>query len=124
MSAGNFEWKVYASNSGVNYPIRVQPETSELVIDGVTNSQPIGDPLPGAQPIRVGAGRRQAGVAPRKIRVRFTGDGPDGYEAQGTHSVVVFREQTFNDYTVVPGLTGTYLGEPVRVVGCSPENPL
>lgn len=121
MSAGVFKTSKYADNSGIIYRIRIQEETEELVIDDVANDPPTGSPLPGSGWARVSGGTRQLGVYPRKIAVKFTGGVPAGYKEGGTHYVPVLKRETLGDYTVVAGLTGTYLGHPVIVVGMSPE---
>ena len=121
MSAGPFKTSKYADNSGIIYRIRIQEETENLVIDGTTNEPPTGSPLPGSGWARVSGGTRQLGVYPRKIGVKFTGAVPDGYKAGGTHYIPVLKRESLGDYTTVAGLTGTYLGKPVIVVGMSPE---
>lgn len=121
MSAGSFKNSKYADNSGIIYRIRIQPETEELVIDNVPNDPPSGSPLPGSGWAKVAGGTRQRGVYPRKIGVKFTGSVPDGYKPGGTHYIPVLKRESLGDYTVVEGLTGTYLGHDVIVVGMSPE---
>jgi hypothetical protein len=121
MSAGPFKLSKYQTNSQTIHPIKIQEETEELVIDGVTNSPPALNYGPGAQWVRVSGGTRQLGIHPRKIGVRFTGDVPDGYAEGQTYYIPVLTEAAFNDYTITTGLTGTYLGEAVVVVGNSPE---
>jgi len=42
MSAGKFEATRYRSNNGINYAVRVQEETPNLVLGGQTNNPPTG----------------------------------------------------------------------------------
>lgn len=121
MSAGSFVLSKYQTNSQTVHPIKIQPETAELVIDGVTNSPPALDYGPGAQWVRVSGGTKQLGIHPRKIGIRFTGTPPTGYAEGQTYYVPVLTEAAFNDYTITTGLTGTYLGVACVVVGNSPE---
>lgn len=121
MSAGHFKLSKYATNSGTIHPIKIQEETEDLVIDGVSNDPPVLNYGPGAQWVRVSGGTKQLGIHPRKIGIRFTGAVPDGYAEGQTYYVPVLTEAAFNDYTITTGLTGTYLGKPIVVVGNSPE---
>lgn len=120
MSAGNFVIKRYqASIDPANYhPIRIQPETEALDIGGVTNAEPPGalNAYPSAQ---VSQGKRSLGLNARTVTVKFDGAGPATYKAQGTIRLPWLNATTFN--AIVKGATGTYLGQPITVVGTSPE---
>ncbi len=77
MSAGLFELSTYESNEGDLYPIRIQPETLQLNINGA-NAAPTGEPDQ-AVSARARKSRRAYGVGARTVRVRFTAAAPTGY---------------------------------------------
>ncbi len=73
MSAGKFDLNgKYESNAGNVYRCRPQPETSGLVINGVTNSYPGGAVTPGIGSQTLRKGKRELGIIPRTVTVRFT----------------------------------------------------
>ena len=118
MSAGAFEVSRYTDDGGNIYPIRIQPETSGLVIGAVTN-----DPNPAAATqqtfARARKNRNQYGVGARSIRVRFTSVLPTGYKADQLYQIPILQAATWSGIT--PSDTGTYLGQDVIVVSKSPE---
>lgn len=120
MSAGVFEVKSYAASykANTNHPITVQPETLTLVIGGNTNGDAIGainNPISAV----ISRGKRQFGLRPRTVTIKFTGDVPEGYEDAGVITLPYLQTAGFDD--IVRGTTGTYLGKPIRVVGKSAE---
>lgn len=122
MSAGIFDTFTYEDNNGVKRPIKLQPETiSDLIIGGTANDEAAGDPDVNTDYVRVSGGTRQAGVYPRKIGIRFTGNGPAGYKAGSTHYVVVPDPANFAAMVNPRAQTGTYLGAACVVIGSSPE---
>jgi len=120
MSSGRFLDAQYEDNLGDVHPIKIQPETAALVIEGVTNTIPA-IPAGGlvAPTVKVSGGKGQRGITARRIAVRFGIDPPAGYLAFATHYVVWLQGDTFPD--PLPRPTGTYLGAPVTVVGSSGE---
>jgi hypothetical protein len=120
MSAGSFVIKRYQATADTDnyHPIRIQPETEALEIDGVTNAEPPGaiNAYPSAQ---VSKGRRSIGLNARMVTVRFDGAGPANYQAQGTIRLPWLNAATFAD--IRRGQSGTYLTQPITVVGVSPE---
>lgn len=121
MSAGKFEITFYESTdlSGAIMPIKIQPETALLFINGTANTAPAG---PATIPlrVRVSGGNSEYGVKPRKVTVAFTDQGalPDGYSGDAL-TVPVLTAAAYAQYTV--GSTGTYLGSPVQVISRLPE---
>lgn len=120
MSAGRFEDGKYQASGGGIFACRAQPESKQLVLNGVSNAYPAGD-VDQPYPIRLRVGKRTRGLVPRTVTVRFTGAVPAGYLEGGTHEVVVFQNTTFASYTETAGQTGTYLGSPVVMVGQYPK---
>lgn len=120
MSQGAFENGRYQASRDPNniHRIRVQPETKALVIDGVTNAYPSGatNAYPSA---KVSGGRREIGLLARKVSIRFTGTAPTGYKQGGTIVLPWFVAATFN--SLVEGQTGTYLGDPIELIGTTAE---
>ena len=120
MSAGNFTSTFYqtsADNGSYVLTCRVQPETLQASINGTTNS---GHPGPATAPgsATISQGRRTAGVNMRYVTLQWTGAKPTDYEGL-TVRIPVLRSATFAQWTL--GETGTYLGQPVKVVGRTAE---
>lgn len=125
MSAGNFEFTRYQSNTLPGDPImiaRVQPETLGLVLGGAAN-EPGGATVTLPLRVNISGNANSLGVKPRTVTLRWTGAAPATYSAGGVLKVPVMSEALWD--AVDPGITtGTYLGQPVRVVGKSPERSL
>lgn len=121
MSAGAFSDVFYESTEldGAILNARVQPETLELTINSVANSGATG-PADFPLLVNISGGRREYGVKPRKVTIRFTDDSdlPDGYTGDDL-IIPVLTPTAYAAYA--PGNTGTYLGSPVRVVSRTPE---
>lgn len=123
MSAGSFVRVAYQASYNVAaiHPIRVQPETLQLSVTiggtAVVNTAAAGAITTPAG-VRVSAGRRSRGVNARLIRIRFSGVTPDGYQANSTITLPALNAALLG---APNGATGTYLGQPIVVVGTSPE---
>lgn len=124
MSAGAFLNTGYEAESGTIFPIRVQPESLTLTLNGTANDAPAAAPainLPSAQ---VGKGRRAIGVNARLVRFKITdATPPAGYKADGLLTLPVLQIATYTAYG--KGQTGTYTlngtAYAVAYVGKSPE---
>jgi hypothetical protein len=119
MSAGEFVIANYDSSEvGFAMPVRVQPETLLLFVNGIANA---------SSPTPVGIGlfaqvtknRNAYGVGCRNVTVRWTGAPPAGYKAGEALRIPVMTEAAYATY--VPGSTGTYLGSPVVIVSRTNE---
>lgn len=121
MSAGEFEVSRYnlsVENGGGIAPIRVQPETLQATINGVANDPPTGAvTLPVF--VKVSKTRREYGIGPRKVLLRFPDGAFDDYTGDDIE-IPVLQASTAAAWT--NGQTGTYLGQNVEVVGRSPES--
>lgn len=123
MSAGTFVTSRYETNSpglaGAIMPIRVQPETILLTINGVGNDPPAGgSTLPLF--VQVSASDNEYGVKPRKATLRFTSGAPTGYSGQDVS--VPLLNPAIAAAAATPGATGTYLLADVEVVSTKPED--
>lgn len=118
MSAGNFQTARYVDNDGGEWAIRVQPETLALSIGGNTNSGGSGSGQTNGY-VRVSNRRRQFGLTPRKVSIRFTGAVPDGYSGDPISGLPLLNSAIYDAAT--PLATGTYLGEDIEVVSRSDE---
>ncbi len=117
MSAGEFQYSRYESNTGTIYRIRVQPETLQATI-GSANAAPTGA-IDGQGTVRVGGGNRQFGIKARSVTVKFTADPPDNYAENQLYRIPILQETLWDAINL--GDTGTYLGTAIEVVGKSPE---
>jgi len=129
MSAGEFIRSFYevdyAPGTAI-HPIRVQEETLDCVIGGVQNES---DAVAATNPIRakVGKGKREIGLGPRMVTLKFTGgsgDPPTGGAPEGYTGDNVTIPALTKDFAAActEGATGTYLGANVEVVSLSPED--
>ena len=120
MSAGNFDSEgKYEADNGLIYKCRPQPETKDLSFsgDGGANTYPAGSTDEGVGSIKLSKGRRELGVVPRRVRVKWTA-APTGeiadYGGIGSQFIVpVFDPDKFSAYQ--EGSTGTYLGVACRL---------
>lgn len=124
MSAGAFiKNAIYQDNFGNLYPIRVQPETLALTINGVANAQAAGPLPPNLPSVSVSRGRQSNGVNAKLVRIAFTTVTPPGYLANGTIALPVLTNAAFAAYS--PGQTGMYTlngtAYDVEVVGRTTE---
>jgi len=113
MSAGNYLDAFYTSDLINVHPIRIQPETAALVIDGVTNTIPAG---PADFPIsaKVSGGKRQLGLTARSVTVKWTTTPPTGYDDEGEITLPWLDPTTW--LGLAKEQTGTYLTQGVTVV--------
>lgn len=110
MSAGAFQVSKYEADSGDIHPIRVQPET----IAALSNAAPAGAVNSSISAV-VSLTRRQRGLRPRYVSVKFSGALPDGYAANTIYRLPILTEAVFDGLNI--GGTGTYLGNPIVIVG-------
>jgi hypothetical protein len=120
MSAGAFSLLKYETNDLRIAPIRAQPETAQLTLNGVINVSAGGSKTPGITLAKVSGSRRAYGLHARKVSVRFlTAPTSGGYLANGIVSLPVFSRAVWDQYS--DGDEGTYLGGTVRFAGKSEE---
>lgn len=110
MSAGAFTISKYEADSGAIHPIRVQPET----ITAFSNAAPAGAVTSSISAV-VSLTRRQRGLRPRYISIKFTGALPEGYAAGTIYKLPILTEAVYDGLAI--GGTGTYLGSPVTIIG-------
>lgn len=121
MSAGNFvrsRYETSSENGGGIHPIRVQPETLALTIDGTANAATTSD-IDRQTTARANKSSTAYGVGARAVVLEFTGAAPDGYSGDPVR-VPVLTPDAFLAYQV--GQTGTYLGAAVEVISRIAEN--
>lgn len=118
MSAGAFLRTKYQSDSGTIYAIRVQPETVAANIGGA-NTAPAGA-IDGEGSVKARGGSREIGIKARKVRVKFTGAVPDGYKPDTVLEIPILTPSVYQ--SIGTNATGTYLGQPVEVVGKTNES--
>lgn len=118
MSAGGFERSKYELDGGATIvPVRVQPETLLLTIDGTANSAPAGN-VTLSVTAYTRKSSRQYGIGCRSVSVSWNAAPPAGYEDENL-SIPVLTVAAFAAMNV--GDTGTYLGQPVTVVSKKSE---
>lgn len=121
MSAGPFLRGFYETEVGNIAPIRLQPETAALSLDGSTNAIPAGPSTAGFPSAQVSRGRRSIGVNARLVRVQFApGAAPTGYKEGVAIALPWFQADSFANLPT--GATGTYLGSSVTLVGKTAES--
>lgn len=120
MSDGNFIYSNYFSAlTGNTHPIRIQPESGALVINGVTNTAPAGPPDDPRQ-AQVTA-RRGIGLFAAKVGIRVTAQGTSNFDVGRTFYVPWLNSATLASVIEPKFQSGTYQGATVRVTGYSPE---
>jgi hypothetical protein len=117
---GSYVFSGYASTDDPArvYPIRVQPETIALVINGISNDAPSGGTTEQVS-ARVSGRRRTYGCNARTVAVQFTGTPPSGYKPGQTIHLPILKPDVFAD--IVKNQTGSYLSAAIRVIGKKPE---
>ena len=108
MSAGDFEIGKYESNTtGSIHPIRVQPETKALTVNGTANAYPAGttDTPVSAQSSQ---SRRSLGVNARSVTIKFPTTAPTGYKVGEPIRLPWFTP--FPTPAFIKGQAVTYLG--------------
>jgi hypothetical protein len=119
MSSGAFTLSKYEANDGTIYAVKIQPETLDLSL-GSANAAPTG-PIDGPVLAKVSKTKRAYGVGCRKVSFKFTAETPPaGYSKGQVLSLPVLKPTLWN--TLKTGVTGTYLGGAVVVVGTSAES--
>lgn len=121
MSAGPFEISKYQAEYDAGdqiHPIRVQPETIALTLDGVTNA-PVTAAKTNSISAQVSKGRRSIGLNARMVRIKFTETTPEGYKPDGVITLPLLNVSI--KAKAGRGTVGTYLTLPIVVVGSSAE---
>lgn len=116
MSAGSFSTAFYEmseENGGFVLRCRVQPETLAASISSTANAG-VSGPATAPGSATISQGRRTAGVNMRYVTLRWTAAKPTGYDGD-TVKIPVLDPAVFAEWTL--GATGTYLSQPVEVVG-------
>ncbi len=122
MSAGAFIRSRYQANNDEVHPIRIQPETETLIIQGLPNEPPAVLPT---QKIyaKVSGGKREFCLTPRSVTIVFNDiDPPGGYLDNSPIKLPILTQTVWDQ--ILPGATGTYLGKTIEVVSRSPEYPI
>jgi len=121
MSAGPFETRRYKADDGAVAPIKVQPETMTLNINGQANSS-VADATTTKYYARSSGGCREIGMRARKVNFKFD-TAPTPYKQDAILSLPWFDPATFAD--IAGGLPGTYVvngsAEDITVVSTSGE---
>ena len=123
MSAGAFSNINYESNEGGIHPIRIQPETASLSVDGTPNNAPTGDLTSKIRASVSGSPRSNALIA-RQVTVTFgitPGSYPEGYKPGSSIPLPWLVKSTFDAIKVPTDCT--YLGIPARCTGKRGERP-
>jgi hypothetical protein len=122
MSTGSFVDSIYQSNkpSSNLHPIKVQPETLTLTLDGTANTAPAG---PTTSELRAfsSSRKRRGAVNARKVGLEVTSAGPNEYKVGSQIYVPWLDPDTFYTVTLGDNITGTYNGAGVKVIGSSEE---
>lgn len=118
MSSGGFSRSKYELDGSAQIvPVRVQPETILLDIDGTTNAEPAGNvTLSVTAYTRKSA--RQYGIGCRSITIAWNAGPPANYEDENL-SIPILTVAAFAAINV--GDTGTYLGTACTVVSKKSE---
>ena len=118
--SGSYVFSGYSSTDAPAkiYPIRVQPETIALVINGISNDAPTGGTTETVS-ARASGRRRQFGVNARTVSIQFSGTPPTGYKAGQTIRLPILTPDVWNG--IVKNQSGNYLGSAIRVVSKTPE---
>lgn len=117
MSSGAFSLVGYAADYGTGtavHPIKVQPETLALVINGEANDGAATSTITNPISAIVSKSRRGYGLHPRLVSFRFTGTPPSGYLANQTYRLPLVNKDIAAE--AVTGATGTYLTVAIQVV--------
>lgn len=118
MSTGAFERSKYSTDEGVVHSCRVQPETFTFTVAGQANAEPV-TPITGVGSARMSSSARRLGINARTVRFEFNA-GFEEYEEGSTLALPVLIKANWDAYK--PGLTGTYQGAAITVIGRSQEN--
>lgn len=116
MSSGAFvssKYQATSDNGGGIYSVRLQPETLALTLGGVTNAAPAGE-VDKDTSAYVGGSTRRYGMHCAIVYLKFN-TAPTGYKQDVVIALPLLT--TAIRAVVKRGVTGTYLGENVTVVG-------
>lgn len=119
MSAGPYISSFYSSNkTGLIHPIRIQPETLTLTVEGTANAAPTG---PADIPVSasVSAGKRSLGLNARTVTFKFPTGAPSGYKDDSPITLPWLNPATFDP--IARGNSVSYLGSTGVVQGTSAE---
>lgn len=120
MSAGAYINSFYNSNkTGDVHPIRIQPETLALTVDGVANAAAAG---PAGSPIsaQVSQSKRALGLNARTVTIKFPTAAPAGYKVDSPITLPwLAGVSDFDGF--VKGDTVSYLGATGELVGTTGE---
>lgn len=122
MSAGVFTDSRYKSDDNLVFPVRVQPETLQLVLDTATNTATSDDVGAGLPTLVTRKSRKGFGVHPRFVTIKLTADGAGAkadYKEGTQHRVPILQKAMWQ--SLVKGDVGTYLGIACEVVSKTPE---
>lgn len=119
MSAGGFLKAIYETDAGNKVNVKIQPETLDAVIGGVTNNSASGPLTAGFPSAKVGAGRRTIGINCRLVRIKFTA-AKAGYKVDAPLTIPALTPAFYNACTT--GATGTYLDTACEVIGRTGED--
>lgn len=119
MSAGDFQYSSYETDSGAIHRIRIQPETLALSVGGATNNPPAGA-VTGQGTVKVSKTRREFGIGARSVTIAWDGATPAGYSGDNITRIPVLTPATYNSITV--GASGSYLGVDVVIVSKTAES--
>jgi hypothetical protein len=122
MSAGAFVTTFYTADDGTVHPLKVQPETLTMSVDGNTNA-PTATAATTKYYARVGGGCREIGVRARRVNIKFD-NAPAGYKQDQVISLPWVGSKAVFD-AMTPGMAGTYdaggVGSVIEVVSTSDE---
>lgn len=119
MSQGAFEIGRYSCTAtGDIHPIRVQPETKALTVNGVTNAYPAGE---ANSPIsaQISQSRRALGINARSVTIKFPTTAPTGYKVGEPIRLPWF--QAFPTPAFIKGQSVTYQGGTGELVSFNEE---
>lgn len=117
MSAGVFKNVGYAADYGAGtaiHPIRVQPETEQLTLDGTANTGEDSADISNPISAQTSKSRKGLGLHPRTVSVKFTAAAPTGYAENQIYRIPLLNKDIKAKAT--KGQTGSYLGVAVEVV--------
>jgi hypothetical protein len=119
MSAGKFTLAFYEADSAEIHVVKVQPETTAMKSDISGTNVSANGPATSPFWAKVSKNKRQYGLSPRSVSMRWTGGIPSGY-ADAVITLPVLTPAVFNGMTI--GSTATYLGEQMQVIAKTPES--
>lgn len=122
MSAGPFTTARYRADDGTTIaPVRVQPETMTLTVNGTANSS-IPDAATTKYFARTGGGCREIGMRTRRVNFKLD-TAPTPYKQDAVLSLPWFDDTTFG--AIAADLPGTYVingtAEDITVISTSDE---